>query len=77
LQEEKIMEKITLNVGHMFCYDCVNALRKFIGSMRGVDSVEVDEGKVAVIYDPSLISEEELFRIAKDSVEKLGYKIID
>jgi len=61
----------------MFCYDCVTALRKFIGSMKGVDSVEVDEGKVAVNYDPSVISEEELFLIAKDSVEKLGYRIID
>ena len=71
------MEKITLNVGHMFCYDCVTALRKFIGSMKGVASVEVDEGKVAVNYDPAVISEEELFLIAKDSVEKLGYRIAD
>jgi copper chaperone CopZ len=69
--------KITLNVGTIFCYDCVLALRKFIGSMKGVGSVEVEEGKVAIDFDPSVISEKDVIRLARDSVEKLGYRILE
>ena len=69
--------KITLNVGTIFCYDCVLALRKFIGSMKGVGSVEVEEGKVAIDFAPSVISEEDIIRLARDSIEKLGYKVLD
>lgn len=69
--------KITLNVGTIFCYDCVLALRKFIGSMKGVGSVEVEEGKVAIDFDPSVISEKDIIRLARDSIEKLGYRILE
>jgi copper chaperone CopZ len=69
--------KISFNVGTIFCYDCVMALRRFIGSMKGVEGVEIDEGKVSIEYDPSKISEEKIAQIAKDSIEKLGYKILD
>ncbi len=69
--------KTTLNVGTIFCYDCVLALRKFIGSMNGVASVEVEEGKVAIDFDPSVISETDIIRLARDSIEKLGYRVID
>ena len=69
--------KITLNVGKIFCYDCVLALRKFIGSMKGVGLVEVEEGKVAIDFDPSVISEKDIIRLARDSIEKLGYKVLD
>jgi copper chaperone CopZ len=69
--------KITLNVGTIFCYDCVLALRKFIGSVKGVGSVEVEEGKVAIDFDPSAIGEPEVVRLARDSIEKLGYKVLD
>ncbi len=69
--------KLTFNVGTIFCYDCVLALRKFIGSVEGVSSVEVEEGKVAIDFDPSVISETDIVRLAKDSIEKLGYKVFD
>lgn len=69
--------KITLNVGTIFCYDCVLALRKFIGSVKGVGSVAVEEGKVAIDFDPSVISETDLIRLTRDSIEKLGYKILE
>lgn len=64
--------RITLNAGTLFCYDCVPALRKFIGSMKGVGSVAVEEGKVAIDFAPSVISEMEVIRPARDSIEKLG-----
>ena len=69
--------KITLNVGTIFCSACVLALRKFIGSMKGVGLVEVEEGKVAIDFDPSVISEKDIIRLARDSIEKLGYKVLD
>ena len=68
------MEKITLNVEKNFCEECSLALRRFIGHMEGVESIDVEEGKVAVAFDETKITEEELSRITKDSIEKLGYK---
>jgi copper chaperone CopZ len=69
--------KLTLNVGTIFCYDCVMALRRFLGSVKGVDSVDVEEGKVAIEFDSAVISEARAARIAKDAIEKLGYKILE
>jgi copper chaperone CopZ len=69
--------KVTLNVGTIFCYDCVMALRKFIGSVKGVISVDVEDGKVAIDFDPAVIGETKILQLARDSVEKLGYKILD
>jgi copper chaperone CopZ len=69
--------KIMLNVGTIFCYDCVMALRRFIGSIEGVNSVDVEDGKVAIDFDPGLISEERVSRLARESVEKLGYKMLE
>ncbi len=68
------MEKITLNVEKNFCEECSLALRRFIGHMEGVESIDVEEGKVAVVFDGAKISGEELTRITRDNVEKLGYK---
>jgi len=69
------MEKITLNVEKNFCEECSLALRRFIGHMDGVESIDVEEGKVAVAFDEAKVTEEELCRITRDSIEKLGYKI--
>ncbi|SPQ01628.1 conserved hypothetical protein [Candidatus Sulfobium mesophilum] len=69
--------KLTFNVGTIFCYECVSALRKFIGSEKGVESVEVEEGLVAIDFDPSVISEATVAQITRDSIEKLGYKILE
>jgi copper chaperone CopZ len=69
--------KLSLDVGTIFCYDCVMALRRFIGSVKGVKSVDVEEGKVAVDFDPAVINEDRISRLVRESVEKLGYKILD
>jgi len=69
------MEKIKLNIEKNFCEECSLALRRFIGHMEGVESIDVEEGKLAVAFDEAKITEEELYRITKDSIEKLGYKI--
>jgi copper chaperone CopZ len=69
------MEKITLNVEKMFCEECSLALRRFIGHMEGVESIDVEAGKVAIAFDEAKITGEELFRITRDNIEKLGYKM--
>lgn len=69
------MEKIYFNVGKTFCDECSLALRRFIGHMEGVESIDVEEGKVAVVFDRGKITEEDIARITKDSIEKLGYKL--
>ena len=72
------MEKALFKVERSICDDCVLALRRFIGHMKGVESIDVDEaGKIEVSFDKSKITGEELFRITRDSIEKLGYKLLD
>ena len=70
------MATISYKTGSVQCYDCVIALRKFIGSLDGVQSIEMDrEDKIDISYDDSSISENKLMQIVKDSVDKLGFKI--
>ena len=71
------MEKIAFNVGKEFCDECSLALRRFIGHMNGVESIDVEKGHIMVEYNNSQITEDELSRITRDSIEKLGYKIIE
>jgi len=69
-----MMEKISFDVGKELCDECSLALRRFIGHLEGVESIDVEEGNVAVSFDDRKIKMEELSRITKDSIEKLGYK---
>ena len=69
------MEKLSFNVEKQFCEECSLALRRFIGKMEGVESIDVEEGKIAVVFDGDKITEEELARLTRDSIEKLGYKL--
>ena len=70
------MESISFKVGSVYCYDCIMALQRFIGSLDGVESIEVvDEERVGISFDPALISEERLREIVIDSIDKLGIKI--
>lgn len=71
------MEKISFNVGKTFCEDCSLALRRFIGRMEGVESIDVEEGKIAIAFDGSKITRESLLKITGESIEKLGYKLIE
>ena len=73
-RETRPMEKIFFNVKKEFCMECSLALRHFVGKMEGVESVEMENGKIALEFDSNKISEEKLFRITMDSIEKLGYK---
>ena len=57
------------------CADCTLALRRFIGGMDGVDSIDEEQGQIAVRYDETVVDEEKLLEITQDSIEKLGYRM--
>lgn len=69
------MEKISFKVEKNFCEECSLALRRFIGHMNGVESIDVEEGKIAVVFNGEKITKDELSNIIRESMEKLGYKL--
>ncbi len=71
------MEKILFKVEDRFCDECALALRRFIGHLDGVESIDVENRMIAVSFNPAKMPAERLDRIAKDSLEKLGYKMIE
>jgi hypothetical protein len=71
------MKKAYLNVQKEFCGECSLALMHFMGKMKGMSSITVENGKVAITFDDSEISEASLLKLTRETVEKLGYKIIE
>ena len=69
------MKKALFSVNKNLCGDCSLALRRFIGGMDGVEEIEVEQGKIAAQFDETEIDEERLSQIARDSIEKLGYRL--
>ncbi len=70
------MEKRMFKVEERFCDECALALRRFIGHENGVESIDVENKMIAIVLNPSKMSEERLDTITKDSLEKLGHKLI-
>ncbi len=71
------MEKRSFKVEEQFCDECALALRRFIGHLDGVESIEVENKMIAVVFNPSKMPDQELDRITKDSLEKLGHTLIE
>ena len=71
------MEKKLFKVEDRFCDECSLALRRFIGHLEGVESIDVENRMIAVFFNPAKMPEDRLDRITKDSLEKLGYKLIE
>ncbi len=67
------MKKISLHVRREFCDECSLALRRFIGKMDGVNSIDTDNGKIVIDFDESKLTEEQIMKISRESIEKLGY----
>jgi copper chaperone CopZ len=63
------------DVDTTLCSECSLALRRFIGGMDGVESIDVEKGKIAVKFDEAAVDEEKLSKITKDSIERLGYAV--
>jgi len=67
------MEKSILNVDGMSCEHCVKAVKNAVGSLQGVESVEVDLAAKTVIVEHS--SDVKLDKI-KEEIEDQGYDVI-
>ncbi len=66
-------ETVKLNVEGMSCSHCENSVKKAVGGLVGVSSVEVDlAGKtVTVDYDTEKVKVEEM----KEAIEDQGYDV--
>jgi len=69
------MSRVLFKVRQQFCSECSLALRRFIGGMDGVNAVDVENGAVAVDFDERKIPEEQVQKLARDSIDKLGYRV--
>ncbi len=66
-------EKIVLNVEGMSCNHCVNSVKKAVGAIDGVSSVEVnlDDKTVTIEYDLQKVNIEDI----KLAIEDEGYTV--
>jgi copper chaperone CopZ len=71
----KKMKVALFKVDKNLCADCSLALRRFIGGLDGVDSIDVAQGKIAIAFNEQEMDEKKLSQLARDSIEKLGYSI--
>jgi copper chaperone CopZ len=69
------MSKAYFKVRKEFCMECSLALRRFLGGMEGINGVDVESGSVTVDFDEGKISEERVQMLARDSIDKLGYRV--
>ncbi|OGW34387.1 MAG: hypothetical protein A2010_10070 [Nitrospirae bacterium GWD2_57_9] len=68
------MQKASFPIDELnICVECAIAVRRFIGGLDGVESIEGERGKITVYFDEKKIDPEFLARITKDSLRKLGY----
>ena len=69
------MKKSLIHVQKEFCAECSLAIMHFMRNMEGVESVEAEEGMVAITFDETKTDEERVNKIAQENIEKLGYRI--
>lgn len=43
--------------------------------MDGVSSIDVEKGKIIIHFNDKRITEEDILKITRESIEKLGYKM--
>jgi copper chaperone CopZ len=70
------MRKLMFKVEDQVCDECALALRRFIGHLDGVESIDVEEKKIAIVFDNAKMTDDDLIRITTDSLDKLGLKLI-
>ena len=70
------MERMILGVNSVICAECSLALKRFIGSIKGVRAVVVVNRNIIVGFDGVEIKKDEITDIAKNCVEKLGYTLV-
>lgn len=66
--------QITLQVNGMTCDHCERAVKGALEDLNGIQGSEVDvnSGRVVVMYDDSLVSKEDM----KKAIEEQGYEVV-
>lgn len=70
------MERMILGVNSVICAECSLALKRFIGSIKGVRGVVVVNRDIIVGFDGAEITKNEVTGITKNCIEKLGYILV-
>lgn len=68
------MKTLTLSVGGMTCGGCANSIKKSVGELSGVSSVDVDlsSNQVAVIYDDNQLGQDAIV----EAIEDAGFDVL-
>jgi hypothetical protein len=53
------------------------ALRRFLGHAKGVKDIQAEADRVSIEFDPSELSQEELLKLSREALQKLGYRLQD
>ncbi|MDA8087136.1 MAG: heavy metal-associated domain-containing protein [Nitrospiraceae bacterium] len=69
-------EKLEIKVPRQMCTSCSLALERFLGKMEGVGSIDAETDRIVINYDAGKISRQELLKISKTALEKLGHPSI-
>jgi len=59
------------------CADRLRALRWFVRNTDGGESLDGENGRIAIDFAASKITMDWACAVSKDSVERLGYKLVD
>lgn len=70
------MKTICVRVQKEFCEECSLALRRFIGGLEGIESIEASDGQITITYDDSMVDGGQVFAAVCENVERLGYKLL-
>ena len=73
--QEATMKKIFIHVQKEFCAECSLAIMRFMQNMEGIESVTAEDGRVSIAFDESRVTEERVEQIARENIEKLGYRV--
>ena len=69
------MKVILFKIAQGRCLECSIALKRFIGGIGGVESVEVGKDSISIRIDETKAGEDGIRKIARDSIERLGFRI--
>jgi copper chaperone CopZ len=69
------MKIILFKIARGRCLECSIAIKRFIGGIEGVESVEVGKDSISIRIDETKTGEDRIRKIARDSVERLGFRI--
>ena len=65
------MAETKLKIGGMSCQHCVQAVKKALSGVTGVDSTDVEIGSATVRYDDARATQKDL----EAAVEKAGFSV--